>query len=73
MSTFQAIESANNFHTKRELSEADKNACGVLVEALVAGSDEAEEALEVQVKEVDEYSQAPPAAKPRLDTYAQRP
>lgn len=35
------------FHTERELNEEDKEACAVIAEALMHGSDEAEEALEV--------------------------
>ena len=43
----KTIEAAHAFHTMRSPTEEDRDACAVLAQALVDGSDEAEEALEV--------------------------
>lgn len=41
------MEAAHAFHTMRPPTEKDRAACAVLAQALVDGSDEAKEALEV--------------------------
>lgn len=42
------MQAAHNFQTTRSPTAKDREACAVLAQALVDGSEEAEEALEVQ-------------------------